>query len=107
MIKLYKAGIKGIMFNWIKNFLCDRTIQIRVGTVMSDVYEVENGTPQGSVISPVLFNIMVNDMLCNFRPFGKGGETFHISLNKQKALDRVTEWANEWGLKYQQKNQSI
>ena len=30
-MKLYDAGVRGSMLNWIKNFLRDRTIQVRVG----------------------------------------------------------------------------
>lgn len=32
---------------------------------MSEVYEVENGTPQGSIISPLLFSVMINDIFKN------------------------------------------
>ena len=35
---------------------------------MSTVTEVQNGTPQGSVISPVLFNIMVNQVFRRVSP---------------------------------------
>ena len=35
---------------------------MRIGNELSDELEVENGTPQGSVISPVLFNILLNSM---------------------------------------------
>lgn len=37
------------MYNWIK------------GDAISASGEIENGTPQGSVISPLLFIIMIND----------------------------------------------
>ena len=50
-IALYDAGIRGRMFNWIRNFLCNRSIQVRIGSEPSDEFEVENGTPQGSVKS--------------------------------------------------------
>ena len=30
-IALYDAGIRGRMFNWIMNFLCNRSIQVRIG----------------------------------------------------------------------------
>lgn len=62
MIKLNMMGIGGRMYNWIKDFVFDRFIQVRIGTVLSKRYMVDNGTPQGSVISPILFSIMMNDV---------------------------------------------
>jgi len=112
LIALYDAGIRGRMFNWIKNFLSNRTIQVRVGSELSEELEIENGTPQGSVISPVLFNILVNGM------FSRVGKEFRFSLfaddgalwkrgrnlsymfgQIQNALKRVSEWADDWGFK--------
>ena len=60
--KLHRAGIRGRMFYWIKDFLNNRSIQVRVGGELSEPMGIENGTPQGSVISPVLFNVMINDI---------------------------------------------
>ena len=53
-------GIAGRTYNWIKDFLLDRFIQVRIGKALSGRYRIENGTPQGSVISPILFSIMIN-----------------------------------------------
>lgn len=74
LITLSDAKIRGRMFNWIMNFLCNRPVQVRVGSELSEKLEAENGTPQGSVISPVLFNILVNGML------SKMGKQFGFSL---------------------------
>ena len=49
------------MFNWVHSFLSGHTIQFRIGSVLSDKIEMENGTPQTSVISPILFLIAIND----------------------------------------------
>ncbi len=37
---MFDLGIRGIMFNWIKDFLIKRTIQVKVGSVSSkiDIY---------------------------------------------------------------------
>jgi len=50
------------MYSYIDNFLTGRTIQVQVGNQLSKIVEIKNGTPQGSVISPLLFLIMINDL---------------------------------------------
>jgi len=47
------------LLTYIKQFLTGRTIQVQVGRELS---EIKNGTPQGSVISLLLFLIMINDL---------------------------------------------
>ncbi len=56
LVKLNKIGIGGRMYNWILDVLFERSFQVRVGEEMSASYDILNGTPQGSVISPILFN---------------------------------------------------
>ena len=60
--KLKHIGVQGRLFNWISDFLSDRTFTVRVGNAVSNIFHMQKGTPQGSVISPTLFNIMVNDI---------------------------------------------
>ena len=73
---------------------------------------MENGTPQGSVISPVLFDILVNGMFnkvgkgFGFSLFGDDGATWKRGRNLpylfnqiQGALEKITEWTNDWGFK--------
>ena len=62
LIKLKNLNITGNMFNFINDFLSDRTIQVCVGDALSSVQRLENGTAQGSIISPLLFLIMINDL---------------------------------------------
>ena len=111
-VKLFNAGIRGRMLNWIRAFLQNRTIQVRVGGAYSETVGIDNGTPQGSVISPVLFNLMINDMfeevgagfgLSLFADDGaiwKRGRNIKFSTGKiQGALDKVVAWAEKWGFK--------
>ncbi len=53
LIKLNKIGIGGRMYNWILDVLFEHSFQVRVGEEMSASYDILNGTPQGSVISPI------------------------------------------------------
>ena len=62
LYKMQQIDLKGQICNWISNFLTKRSIQVRVGTCMSRSYDVTNDRLQGSVISPLLFLLLVNDM---------------------------------------------
>ena len=62
LTKVKQLGIRGQLYNYIKNFNEDRTFQVKVGKCFSSVKTQENGTPQGAVISPTLFNIAINDL---------------------------------------------
>ena len=54
MRKLNNIGIIGNMHNYIKDFLTNRTFQVKVGDTLSDRCPQENGTPQGAIISSLL-----------------------------------------------------
>ena len=60
--KTKNLGIIGNIFNFIKNFLTDRSIQVKVGSAFSQKYTLDNGTAQSSTISSLLFLIMINDL---------------------------------------------
>ena len=60
LAELQSLGVKGQMYNYILDFLSDRTFQVRVGDTISDRYTQETGTPQGAVLSPTIFNVLIN-----------------------------------------------
>ena len=60
--KLHDMGLTGNLPEFIKSFLSSRSIRVRVGNTLSNSYNIHSSVPQGSVVSPTLFNIMINDM---------------------------------------------
>ena len=63
LIQMSRMGISGRFYNWVLDFLSERKFRVKVGPEISDEYDIVNRIPQGSVISPVLFNIMINGIL--------------------------------------------
>ena len=59
---LHKMGLRGLLPNFIKNFLKNRTFQTKIGQTLSDWYPQEEGVPQGSILSPILFEIKINSI---------------------------------------------
>ena len=112
MFKLYHLGIRGKMFWWIRDFLSNRTFLVRIGNTLSDVLTLENGIPQGSVISPILFNVMINDISvsdnsCYVSLFAddcavwlKGSNTKYMCTKMQKVLNELDDWSGKWGFKF-------
>ena len=59
--KLERLGFRGVVTNWFRSYLTDRKI-VNVGNIRSESRTVNIGLPQGSVSSPYLFQIYVNDV---------------------------------------------
>ena len=60
--KLSDLGIKGHIGTWIFNFLTKRTQIVLVNNGRSQLSEVLSGVPQGSVLGPLLFLILLGDI---------------------------------------------
>ena len=65
---LLSASIDNHMIVFIKNFINERRIQVKVNGTVSSKYTLENGIPQGSVLSVTLFLIAINDITKNIAP---------------------------------------
>ena len=60
--KMINMGINGKIYEWIKSFLMNRYQSVMVNGITSDPQEVLSGVPQGSVLGPLIFLIMIGDI---------------------------------------------
>ena len=110
---LHNFGMKGRLPNLIKSFLEDRTIQVRVGSTLSDLYDQEQGVPQGAILSTTLFNVKLNDII-NCLDYKTDGSLYvddfcicfrsknmrTIERHLQQCLNRIEDWATRNGFKF-------
>lgn len=109
-------GIKGNMYDFIKNFSLDRKLQVRINGQLSDIKQIENGVPQGSVLSVTLFLLSINDIDKGVQPpviirkyadditvLCKGKSVPSTQKTMQKALNTIFEWSLSTGFKFSAK----
>lgn len=106
---LQDLGLKGHLPRFISNFLKDRKIKVRIGDIFSDLVKLQNGLPQGSVLSPLLFLILINSifgeceevslsLFCDDGKFWATGSTLEEAVGKvQRALDCISSWCDTNG----------
>ena len=63
--KLIDFGLTGNLLRILDSFLTNRQNQVKYNNVFSSTFTSSAGTPQGSILSPILFNIMLADIPVN------------------------------------------
>ena len=92
------------LINIIFNIISNREQAVQIGGCLSDWLLIKSGVPQGSSISPLLFNIFINDIFemklvslvvafaDDLKLYGTPGHQLQIDLNK------ILDWSSKNGM---------
>lgn len=103
LAKLASMGICGNMLRWLRSYLDNRKNFVRIGNTLSDPYILTTGVPQGGILSPLLFNVMLSDFPSddNIEVLGYADDITLVTsakdsqtaeMNMQAYIDRVHNW---------------
>jgi len=102
--KLEHLGIRGLAKEWFRSYVCGRRQYVDVSGDRSELLNIQNGVPQGSVLGPVLFLLYINDMSrCSFKlkfihfaddttAFGYGDNIHALADEMNEELNRIYLW---------------
>ena len=97
-------GLDPSFIDLIRSYLADRTQYVKINGVLSNIASVTSGVPQGSVLGPLLFIILINDLpdYCKYSDcflFADDSKMIStespIAKNLQHDIDNFVAWSIE------------
>lgn len=106
-----QMGIPKYLKNMVRSYFKDRRLLYETNSGQQ-VYQITGGVPQGSVLGPILWNIMYDDLLKLELPIGAeliafaddallivvGKHLEEIQRIAEQSCDRIQEWMSSAGL---------
>lgn len=107
--KLNAYGLSVGSLNFLESYLTDRKVFVRFNQMDSEMLTPVSGVPQGSVLGPLLFLLLINDLPKNLKEcavslYADDIKIFKQVKNHQEAallqqdLDRLVDWYKINGL---------
>ena len=114
LLKLQRAGINGKIYDLIKSMYQNSTSRMKCKNTLTDNIKIKQGVHQGNVLSPLLFNIFIDDigksLLSHDAPSLHDSKVNHLLYaddlvllstteeGLQRNIDKVHEYCRQWGL---------
>ena len=111
--KLMNSKLSNKIIRLMSSFISDRTITVKINDEMSDKVKLNAGTPQGSVLSPLLIFMYVNDIpvdpmnnqvkISQFADdlgmWTFGPNATYVQYRIHKTLSALEKWCSKWRIK--------
>ena len=90
-LKINRIGLPLQLKNLLFSFLDERTLNVNINGIWSERVDLKAGTPQGSILSPILYLIFVNDITECFDP---------SNVETSQYADDIGMWTTQTDARY-------
>ena len=108
--KLHKIGVKNHLLAWLSSYVSNRKYRV-ITPATTEFEEFEDGVPQGSSLSPLLFTIFLSDIVsklkCKHAEFADDftlwktvNSELIASSEMQQDLDLIEQWSAKWRISF-------
>ena len=111
LLSMIDRGVPLTIIRWLRSFLLNRQAKVRFNGVLGRSRKMNQGLPQGSVLSPILFLFYINN-LAEILPTSNINSLFADDVSilavrrtleeaeaaAQSSVDVVVSWAKTWKL---------
>lgn len=110
LYKLAETGISGGLLRWVRAYLENRMFSVTMEGEESEVHSAASGVPQGAILSPLLFNIMIKDLpkppnvttyefADDITMYSTGRDLNNVVQTIQNAINLFHSFTIKWNLK--------
>ena len=93
---LFDAGIDGKCWRLVKSWYTMTTSSVRINGHLSEPFVVERGVRQGSVLSPLLFSLVMNPLLKEMQGSGLRLSINGLPVGSNAHADDIRAITNSW-----------
>ena len=95
--RLLAKGVSPVILRLLFHSYLNSQVRVKWNRMTSELFNISNGVRQGAVLSPFLFNVYIDELICGLKQEGQGcwvGSQYYGILNPISSVTRTLIFCN-------------